>query len=285
MVNFLSAYLGYSKILEYMITPIALQLPYSKITYKAEPGSINFYFFLEDGYLWSVDGVRGTSIFMSHGLADKNYRQNESIHYFDYVVIHGPAWIEKMEKQGVSRDKLIIGGWPKLDMLYKHQYSPLKKKKIILWAPTHSNSISAYKKLNLSKLNNDFDIITSYHPWDRKDRYPTTEELIYADIIVSDTGSIVYEAWALGKQVVFPDWLLKDKIIVETPESFEAQIYEEQIGLHANSFKELVELVHYGIGKPLDKKTQTFIDGIFSPELRGRSGEVIAEKLLSLEEE
>jgi len=40
---------------------------------------------------------------------------------------------------------------------------------------------------------------------------PTMQPLVDADVVIADAGSTIYEAWALGKPVIFPDWLGKGR--------------------------------------------------------------------------
>ena len=49
-----------------------------------------------------------------------------------------------------------------------------------------------------------FDFEVSLHPRNRKDKRPTTYGILDCDYVISDFGTMVYEAWALGKPVIFP---------------------------------------------------------------------------------
>jgi CDP-glycerol glycerophosphotransferase (TagB/SpsB family) len=104
--------------------------------------------------------------------------------------------------------------------------------------------------------------------------------LVDSDIVITDAGSLIYEAWALGKQVIFPDFLVKKEIMKYLPNTFESYIYEKKLGLHAESEQELISLVNNECGIYLtDKEVIRFIDGIFDVDLRGRSGFVTADYL------
>jgi hypothetical protein len=84
----------------------------------------------------------------------------------------------------------------------------------------------------------------SLHPRNREDRTPTGNQLVWADVIVSDFGTMVYEAWALGKPVIFPRWAMDvDALISRNPLSAESYIYRNRIGLHPESFAEMQQML------------------------------------------
>jgi hypothetical protein len=104
----------------------------------------------------------------------------------------------------------------------------------------------------------------------------------YADVVISDCSSTLYEAMALGIPVVFPDWLVRDPIFKYFPNSFEDMLYRKQIGYHANNIEELWELIRKAKKDGLNTKAQKFIDSIMPPYLRGNSGKVTADILIQL---
>ncbi|MEY3607047.1 MAG: hypothetical protein RL289_1227, partial [Actinomycetota bacterium] len=80
----------------------------------------------------------------------------------------------------------------------------------------------------------------SLHPRNRSDRTPTGNQLVWSDVVISDFGTMVYEAWALGKPVIFPRWAIDvETLITRNPLSAESYIYRNRIGLHAESFEEM----------------------------------------------
>ncbi len=51
---------------------------------------------------------------------------------------------------------------------------------------------------------------------------------------------MVYEAWALGKPVIFPRWAMDvETLINRNPLSAESYIYRNRIGLHPESLEEM----------------------------------------------
>jgi hypothetical protein len=84
----------------------------------------------------------------------------------------------------------------------------------------------------------------SLHPRNRSDRTPTGNQLVWSDVVISDFGTMVYEAWALGKPVLFPRWVIDvETLINRNPLSAESYIYRNRIGLHPDSYEEMLEML------------------------------------------
>jgi hypothetical protein len=246
-----------------------------------------------------------SDVLMSHGLADKNYffRKDESgeriASRLSHVFVPG-GWLRDRilgsRKLGLSADQVHVVGWPRLDQLLELQASevPLEsapRKKRVLWAPTHDFarrgneqvSLSSYPEFeaNLEQLETRFDVAVSLHPRNRRDKVPTVEKLLWSDCVISDFGTMVYEAWALGKPVIFPDWIIRDRILEYLPSgTAESVIFSSGIGLHASSFDELCDFVE--AGADVDAHTQAFMDSYLAPEYRGTSARRAADLLLQL---
>ena len=55
--------------------------------------------------------------------------------------------------------------------------------------------------------------MTRLHPRDRQgDKAILGAELLDCDVLITDVSSAMFEAWALGKPVIFPRWLMQDKV-------------------------------------------------------------------------
>ncbi|MFW2829145.1 hypothetical protein [Sphingomonas sp. ID0503] len=239
---------------------------------------------------------------MSHGVADKNYLLRSAkgrplLHNFRHVFVPGRWSAERLQRSpGLDfRGGIHVVGWPRLDALIAMQNAVPQKdvggRPKVLWAPTHDlggfggkgegmSSFPAFER-HLEALGEIAEVTVSLHPRNRRDKKPTQEKLVECDILISDTGTMVYEAWALGKPVIFPRWLLEDRVEQALmPETAERHIFDERIGLHPRSFDELADMVH---ARPaLDQRTRDFLYSYLDPALLGRSSARIADLLRSL---
>jgi hypothetical protein len=255
---------------------------------------------------------RLTDVLMSHGAADKNYFVSK-VHgepvanYYKHVFVPG-KWLKRrlMKNKDVllGEDQIHVVGWPRLDALLEMQRKhdagkapdagkPRRKK--ILWAPTHDwarrevegggeeqVSLSSYPDFLefVPELEKHFDVETSLHPRNREDKKPTAEKLVEADYVIADLGTMVYEAWSLGKPVLFPHWILGPRLAEHRRKSAEAQLLKNRIGYHPDSFSEMLEMLHSDLA--LSPEVTAFRDDYISPKYRGRSGERVATLLLEL---
>lgn len=280
-INFLNNPGPYQKILNSFIFPIQKHLDDSSISPTPKANSINIHFFRD-----LMEDDPGINVFLSHGIADKKWRDGEKVKDFDYICVSGPAWVKKMVTEGIPKEKILLVGYPKLDPIFQKKYEKKENKKLtVLWTPTHTNSISSYPKFEayLDKFPSDIELMVSLHPFNKENNKPTFQDLIDADIVIADIGSLIYEAWALGKPVIFPDWLIKEKVLRKYPNSFTEDIFLKSIGYHAENFKELIELIYLSSKDGLDLKTEEFIESIFPKYLRGNSGHEAAQQFLKIQ--
>jgi hypothetical protein len=236
------------------------------------------------------------NVFMSHGIADKNYRNYNSIKDFDYVCTSGPLWTQKYIDQGVPSRRILEIGYPKLDPLFNGEIESVANhhnKIKVLWAPTHGGKDSGNPDLSsypmcydiAKKFPSEFEVTISPHPRHKHDKGVTLQELLSCDVVISDTGSLVYEAMIMGKPVVFPTYLIERGMRrkYSNPKNFENYIFTHKIGYHANSPKELIDLTYLASKAGLDKKARQFAEGILPTEYRGTSGKRVAEALSSID--
>ena len=240
---------------------------------------------------------------MSHGVADKNYFWSPDqmgkrlADHREHLLVPG-EWLKRRLVRSsaihVPEENIHVVGWPRLDALIGHVPSASasrgllgRDKPRILWAPTHNgrkrgetgrstSSFPAFENY-LRTLSRFAWIDVSVHPRNRTDRTPTGASMPRADVVVADFGTTVYEAWALGKPVIFPRWLLADRIAEYLPGSAEAHIFRERIGYHPESFDEMVDIIRSG--PVVTPDVRAFLDDYLAPEWFGRSGARVAEVL------
>jgi CDP-glycerol glycerophosphotransferase (TagB/SpsB family) len=288
-INFIRPKSSYSGVLNSFIKPIIKHLPDSyEINNKKLPDCLNVYFFLEQDCSGGV--------FISHGIADKNWRNASSTNKFDHVFVSGESWKEKLINQGMNKDKIHIVGYTKLDPIFNNEIKRKKSNNIrILFAPTHKAvpKVSLDGKFDeyLKELSKTYEIIDSRHPAIQKDNnMPTLQGLVDCDIVISDCSSLLYEGLILGKPVVMADWLVKEGILEAFPNSFESLVYngfifenkEFDIGLHAESFEHMLKILKKVKNYKFNFMEKSLVNGILPEDLQGNSGKVTAKKLLEL---
>lgn len=236
--------------------------------------------------------VGPNDIFISHGIGDKNYWTGDKIEDYRIVFCPGQLWKDRMIKTGY-KGEIFVTGYTKLDPIFQNKIQRTKRKKpYISWLPTHGYSsknrgrssypffLNDYKKLPTGS----YDIGNGMHPTTKlhsnKKQLPTIRELVDADVVIADAGSTIYEAWALGIPVIFPDWICKKDVMTHfssDKDNFEYIIYSKQIGYHAKDFNHLLKLIEVALSKGMKDEEKEFINGIFPKHLRGNSGKETAK--------
>ena len=261
-------------------------------------GALNFTWFIR----------QKADVLMSHGVADKNYywmpnpkTSERYLDRFQAVLVPG-QWMKdrivRSAKLRLGEDDVYVVGWPRLDLLRRRQADvevPSSKKSLrILWAPTHDarkrgpeqKSTSTYPDFEpfFEKLAKKYESRQSLHPSNRGDKTPTMDGMLWANVVISDFGTMVYEAWALGKPVIFPGWILQDRIQKYLPGSAEAYIFENKIGYHPATFMEMEEVLAKGpvitpdVDEFMSKYLDNYANGLSAPKV-ATALRVIAEKL------
>lgn len=110
-------------------------------------------------------------------------------------------------------------------------------------------------------------------------KQPVTEALLDADIVITDYTSTIYEAWALGKPVIFPRWLLGNRGVAKAPKSAEAFIYDNKIGHHAGSLEDLLNLISRGQELGLGDGVEAFMEDYLDNFHGGNAAQRIAQVL------
>lgn len=181
--------------------------------------------------------IRGVKVQIFHGLAGEKKGHFKIRHYFDLYLTQGPYFTERFIQ---FRDKyknfeVTETGWPKLDVYAteRNAYTEEKKlllreyktDKIVLYAPTFSPSLTSAPFLvdEIKRLAEEtsFIILVKFHDLMHQDLIDTYKKLasetpniiyveerniikslILADIMVSDTSSVIYEFLLLNKPVI-----------------------------------------------------------------------------------
>ncbi len=294
MINFvIDPSANYAGVQQMLLTSIARHLPRGSFTESVgqrRSGVVNFSLFVRQ----PADFV------MSHGVADKNYftdvRDPDGKLFasrLSGVFVPG-EWLKRKlvssAELGLRADQIHVVGWPRLDDL-RHQ---LPRQRVpgrmrVLWAPTHdyvkrgpeqqSTSTFPLFARHLEPLKQHADVLVSLHPRNRPSKNPTVGGLVHADCVVSDFGTMVYEAWALGKPVIFPRWILGDRIQQYLPGSAEAFIFERRIGYHPESFDELVAILQNG--PKVSPEVHAFMADYVANARSGTSSDRIAALLIN----
>lgn len=181
--------------------------------------------------------LRGVKVQVFHGLAGEKKGHFRIRNYFDLYLTQGPYFTERF-KELASKHKdfdVIETGWCKLDSLYrqKNDYGEdktnllekYKAKKIILYAPTFSPSLTSaeiiFNKITSLAQDPDYLVLVKFHDLmnrEVKEKYVESSStipnlvvvddpdiikyLIFADLMISDTSSVVYEFLLLNKPVI-----------------------------------------------------------------------------------
>ncbi len=181
--------------------------------------------------------LRGVKIQVFHGLAGEKKGHFRIRNYFDLYLTQGPYFTRWFSKAAAKHKdfSVVETGWPKLDVYGKelHKYDSdklflLKKskaKKIILYAPTFSPSLTSAPHLltqieELAK-SKEYLVVIKFHDLMAEDLIDSYKKLsmsfenvlfieerniikylLIADLMISDTSSVVYEFLLLDKPVI-----------------------------------------------------------------------------------
>ncbi|HAN19919.1 MAG: CDP-glycerol--glycerophosphate glycerophosphotransferase [Bacteroidetes bacterium GWC2_33_15] len=180
--------------------------------------------------------LRGLKVQVFHGLAGEKKGHFRIRHYFDLYLTQGPYFTERF-KQLANKYKdfdVIETGWPKLDSLFNQKNAYISEKqsilkesgtdKIVLYAPTFSPSLTSATALKneiikiadkktvlLIKFHDLMNkkVIDEYREIEKQNSHiriihdnNITKYLILADLLISDTSSVVYEFLLLDKPVI-----------------------------------------------------------------------------------
>ena len=181
--------------------------------------------------------LSGVKVQIFHGLAGEKQGHFRIRNYFDLYLTQGPYFTERFREFALKhRDfQVTETGWCKLDPLYQHHEAALverdqllhgdNKKILVLYAPTFSPSLtsatSARKEIFELAVQQDIYVMIKFHDLmdpEVVDAYKVAARkvgnvsiiedrnilkyLIMADMMISDTSSVVYEFILLNKPVI-----------------------------------------------------------------------------------
>lgn len=278
-----------------------MEVPYS-VGRQPARDAVNVYPNNRQAYTTGSQRCDRESVGVSHGLADKSYRQQ--YRFFRHVLLPGPAFHEVLRRTRFPERKLYVLGYPKLDPFFAGTVAvPERDDRVrVVYAPTHGGGSERWPDGNpaapgaqasswwrrdevTALLDPDvFDVVTTPHPRHAPGRRATFEEYAAADVVIADGGSTIYEAWVLGLPVVMPAWLTRERN--ETRDggrTLEARVYKRRLGYQADAPGELAELVRRAAGEGIGKAETAFAETVVPTELRGRGGQEWARFLAALE--
>lgn len=276
-----------------------------RISNKPQPGMVNTYLTHRATYGLRSKPQGERSVFISHGIADKKWRNaNRMTGRFDWVFVSGPLWRQRLIDGGFPAARICEVGYTKLDPIFQGKvegHTPRADGRLrVVWAPTHGGGGEKYaraaKPPNTSGARrtsywqrdliarllpaSEFDVVEAVHPRHRPDRRATLAEYVGADVVVADGGSTIYEAWALGIPVVFPTWLVGTAN--QRAGTLENDIYTRRVGWHAVEATDLPKLVIHASDRGPGALARDLVEDVFPARYRGRSGALHAEALLDI---
>ncbi|MEA1972776.1 MAG: CDP-glycerol glycerophosphotransferase family protein [Candidatus Cloacimonadota bacterium] len=174
--------------------------------------------------------IPGIKVELFHGLAIEKKSHYKIRHFFDAYFTSGKVVTDKFMKLQQQHKYFFVKetGWPKIDHILNYNVKNLRKKfgisknkKVILFAPTHSRTMQSASMLipQISKIIKDDEIwfvkfheLMNQHIVDnftsrnqniiQIKSYDITPYLHIADVLVSDTSSVIYEFMILNKPIV-----------------------------------------------------------------------------------
>lgn len=181
--------------------------------------------------------LRGLKVQVFHGLAGEKKGHFRIRNYFDLYLTQGPYFTDRFQELAKKHKdfSVVETGWSKLDALYGNQHlydaekqkllKDHKAKKIVLYAPTFSPSLTSaqvlYDQIDALAQNPDYLVLVKFHDLmlkETKERYVARSAklpnlvvvqdpnilkyLLLSDLMISDTSSVVYEFLLLDKPVI-----------------------------------------------------------------------------------
>ena len=249
-------------------------------------------------------------VLLSHSMRDRNYfgrdgRVKPELEAFECIVVPGEWLRERILRNNpeiaARPHSVLAAGHPRVDALRRMKTLRAARKgdeRIrILWAPAYRVSEQSGDIPSISsnpsflswidRLDPWCEVVIWPHPKDRKitedgtrDLHALTSELVDCDVVVTDSSSVMFDAWSIDRPVIFPRWLTGDAVSRRFPGSAEDHVYSNRIGYHADSIEELLQIVQDG---PLiGQDVKEFMGAYVANYQRADSSSKIAEVLRRL---
>lgn len=181
---------------------------------------------------WVPDFIPGIKVQVFHGLETKNPNDHFRIRgLFDLYCTHGPLTTKPFQKLAEAHGhfRVVETGWPKIDPLFQETnsndliYQRGDDRQLILYASTFTQSLTSapllLNQIDALSQRGERDWLVTLHPKMDPEivaryralegpnlRFVETDDVLHllraADVMVSDTSSIVFEFLMLGKPVV-----------------------------------------------------------------------------------
>jgi len=175
--------------------------------------------------------IPGVKVQIFHGIGIEKEAHYKIRHFFDIYLTSGPCVTERFNtlKEQYGYFDVFETGWLKIDYILNYDIKSFKPtfhipsdKKIVLYAPTFSNRMQSgsemIERIDEIISDDEFWIIKFHELMDINlirafknkkfyntaiiDDFDITPYLHIADIMISDTSSVVYEFMALNKPVI-----------------------------------------------------------------------------------
>lgn len=305
-IHFINPGGSYSHLLNRIIWPIAAALPQevgASIGPSHDLTRFNVHFFRED--LDTFGNPRQCcDLHLSHGFMQKLFEPTpERLKKFAFLGVPGPTVRDCLVEHGIPAGQIVIAGHPGMDDEFRRQKAfadgHLKEfygqhvirdarlaaknpKPIVVWAPSHSAFLGEYVKppvVFTRALEEEFTIIKTEHPARSISPVLTRELFHYAKAVVGDISGTIFEAWAMGLPVIFPDWLIGEYVETYCGGMPLGRIYSEGIGRHVMTPEDFPDAVREAVAEGITEREQQFVDEYFPPDLRGTSGLAVAQFL------